>query len=88
MPAVRVKEAAEHRRPVEAGKQSQSTEPSRLTSAAERQSESRAYSPTGKLFIMVPLMIGQTLYAWNRCGGRRRQSLSNSLPSGSFIPIA
>jgi hypothetical protein len=51
MPTGRVKEAAEHRGPVEAGKQSQSTEPSRLTSAAERQSESSAYSPIGKLPI-------------------------------------
>jgi hypothetical protein len=39
--------------PSKRGKQSQSTEPSRLTSAAERQSESSAYSPIGKLSITV-----------------------------------
>jgi hypothetical protein len=33
--------------------QSQSTEPSRLTSPAEWQSESSAYSPIGKLSITV-----------------------------------
>ena len=40
MPASRVKEAADGAS--KRGKQSQSTEPSRLTSAAERQSESSA----------------------------------------------
>ena len=35
------------------GRQSQSTEPSRLTSPAEWQSESSAYSPIGKLSITV-----------------------------------
>ena len=35
------------------GMQSQSTEPSRLTSPAEWQSESSAYSPIGKLSITV-----------------------------------
>ena len=39
--------------PSKRGKQSQSTEPSRLTRAAERQSESSAYSPIGRLSITV-----------------------------------
>jgi hypothetical protein len=51
MPASRVKEAADGAS--KRGKQSQSTEPSRLTSAAERQSKSSAYSPIGKLSITV-----------------------------------
>jgi hypothetical protein len=51
MPAGLVEEAAETDGPSKRGKQSQSTEPVRLTSAAEWQSESSAYSPIGKLSI-------------------------------------
>ena len=54
--------------PSKRGKQSQSTEPSRLTSAAERQSGSSAYSPIGKLSIAVPLVIRQMLCARSGCG--------------------
>ena len=61
MPAGRVEEATDIDGPSKRGKQSQSTEPSRLTSAAERESESSAYSPIGRLFIAVPLVIGQIL---------------------------
>ncbi len=36
---------------------SQSTEPPRLTSTADRQSESRPYSPIGTVFISVPFPV-------------------------------
>jgi hypothetical protein len=42
VPPVTVKKAGENRRRIETGKQSQSTEPARLTSAAAQQSDGRA----------------------------------------------
>src|SRR5215469_129684 len=48
--------------PSKRGKHSQSTEPARLTSAAERQSDSKAYSAIGKL-----LMISLLFYSYLLC---------------------
>src|SRR5215831_18191522 len=42
------------------GKHSQSTEPARLTSAAERQSDSKAYSAIGKLLMISLLSISKS----------------------------
>jgi hypothetical protein len=57
MAAVSVKEAGGYGRRVETGQHSQSTEPARLTSGADRQSGSSPYSPIGKLFISVPFPV-------------------------------